>query len=65
MLLKEDGHLDVKKVEMLNEEELEKEMEDWGDDEALEWESRKGALSLDEFFDKYDRIISELWHEDK
>ncbi len=61
MLLKEDGHLDIEKVEKLSEDELEKEMEEWGDDEALEWESRKGAISLDEFFERYRRLINELW----
>ncbi len=65
MLLKEDGHLDIERVEQLSDEELEKEMEDWGNDELLEWERSKGTVSIDEFFEQVHQRIQELWHEDE
>ncbi len=65
MLLKEDGHLDIERVEQLSEEDLDKEMENWGPVQFCEWEGYGNFITLDEFFDKYDRIIRELWHEDE
>ncbi len=61
MLLKEDGHLDIEQVRQLSEDELEKEMEDWGNDELLDWERSKGTASIDEFFEQVHQRIQELW----
>ncbi len=65
MLLQEDGHLDIERVKQLNEEQLDEEMESWGPMQLCEWEGYGNFITLEEFGEKYHRIIRELWHEDE
>ncbi len=50
MLLKEDGHLDIERVEQLSDEELEKEMEDWDEDQWFDWTHKDGSMTHKEVF---------------
>ncbi len=62
MLLKEDGHLDIERVRQLNEEELDEEMESWSPAQLGEWLGDGKFVTLDEFFEKYHRLINEQWN---
>ena len=48
MLLKEDGHLDIERVKMLNEAQLNEEMDSWTDEQFFEYYSQD-AIPLEEF----------------
>ncbi len=61
MLLKEDGRLDIERVKQLSEEELKKEMEDWGNDQLFEWEGRNGAMTHEEVFGYLYQRIEEFF----
>ena len=49
MLLLENGKLDIKAIEKLNEEDLNKEQESWGSKQWVEYFQRNGTFTLDEF----------------
>ncbi len=59
MLLKEDGHLDIEKVEQLNEEKLIEEMKTWDDDQWYEWDHKDGSMTHEEVFGYLRRKIKE------
>ncbi len=61
MLLKEDGHLDIEKVEKLSEEELEEEMEDWDEGQWYEWDHKNGSMTHEEVCDYLTRKINEAF----
>ncbi len=59
MLLKEDGHLDIEKVEKLSEEDLDKEMDSWTDRQWYEWDTRFGVITPEELFARFRRKMNE------
>ncbi len=61
MLLKEDGHLDIERVKMLNEEQLEEEMGSWGEDQWYEWDTKDGVMSVEKMFDYLRQKIHEYY----
>ncbi len=63
MLLTEEGHLDIEKLELLNEEELTEEMEDWGEDQWYEWDTKDGVRNTEEFSGVLDEMIDEAYSE--
>ncbi len=61
MLLKEDGHLDIEKVEQLSEEEFHKEIQDWDEDQWYEWTHKDGSMSVEEFFNEVRKMIDKIY----
>ena len=59
MLLLENGKLDIKAIEKLNEEDLNKEQESWGSKQLVEYFQRNGTFTLDEFEEIAMNIIKE------
>ncbi len=61
MLLKEDGHLDIEKVEKLSKEEFRKEIQDWDEDQWYEWTHKDGSMSVEEFFNEVRKMIDKIY----
>lgn len=59
MLLLENGKLDIKAIEKLNEEDLNKEQVSWGSKQWVEYFQRNGTFTLDEFEEIAMNIIKE------
>ena len=59
MLLLENGKLDIKAIEKLNEEDLNKEQESWGSKQWVEYFQRNGTFTLDEVEEIAMNIIKE------
>ncbi len=65
MLLKEDGHLDIEKVERLSGEELEEEMDSWGASQFCEWVGRNGTMTHEEVFGYIYQKINEAFAQNR
>ncbi len=65
MLLKEDGHLDIERVEKLSEEELREEKRGWTENQWFDWFGRNGVMTHDEVFGYLRQKIREAYARNK